>query len=385
MAVGGARFSVGALEASGALGSGDAAEPFENIMAQLQRSRHCDALVDSSGSSTPSSPHNRTMILAERPCPQHSSAERPRFTSQMVAAQYVPCGPAPHVQPLRAAKSSATIIHPAMHPRPFGPQKATGSFFSAVGNLKQRDLTSWEQQKTIMPERSWSTSATTCVLTGGWQQQLPREAQHPQRLAVNEAVPKHMSKTCSSLPGCLRSNERLQADITMKLSPGTMPECEEVLTPVRTKKGGRGSPWPQRGAIDRAHSLPATPPNQQQQDPAVLQGDIQLLLERRRQLAAEFRRTDQLAREALRESKAIFVNCENTTSLVSPGGGGGAPTRIYRQPSAGGPFAGPRSTMERSTAAAAMKKSNTAAAVSYSYLGPGSDGPPGPQIHPLWN
>ncbi|CAE7898169.1 unnamed protein product [Symbiodinium necroappetens] len=55
----------------------------------------------------------------------------------------------------------------ARHPKPFSPARTTGGAFLSSGHLPQRDLTSWEQQKAIMPERSWSQSAITCVVRDG--------------------------------------------------------------------------------------------------------------------------------------------------------------------------------------------------------------------------
>mmetsp|Transcript_53117 Transcript_53117/g.119225 ORF Transcript_53117/g.119225 Transcript_53117/m.119225 type:complete len:256 (-) Transcript_53117:113-880(-) len=55
----------------------------------------------------------------------------------------------------------------AFHPKPFSPARTTGGCFRSAGNLPQRDLTSWEQQKAITPERSWSQSAMTCVVHEG--------------------------------------------------------------------------------------------------------------------------------------------------------------------------------------------------------------------------
>jgi len=55
----------------------------------------------------------------------------------------------------------------ARHPKPFSPARTTGGAFLSSGHLPQRDLTSWEQQKAIMPERSWSQSAMTCVVRDG--------------------------------------------------------------------------------------------------------------------------------------------------------------------------------------------------------------------------
>eukprot|EP00913_Durusdinium_trenchii_P006944 g6532.t1 len=41
--------------------------------------------------------------------------------------------------------------------------RSKGNFFQTSGHLPHRDLDSWEQQKAIMPERSWSQSAMSCV------------------------------------------------------------------------------------------------------------------------------------------------------------------------------------------------------------------------------
>ncbi|CAE7225336.1 unnamed protein product [Symbiodinium pilosum] len=61
----------------------------------------------------------------------------------------------------------------AQHPKPFSPARTTGGAFLGAGHLPHRDLTSWEQQKAIMPERSWSQSAMTCVMRSGLSMSAP--------------------------------------------------------------------------------------------------------------------------------------------------------------------------------------------------------------------
>jgi len=60
-------------------------------------------------------------------------------------------------------------------------------------------------------------------------------------------------------------------------------------------------------------------------------------------------------------------------------------TGLHEKPSAGGPFAGPRGMHRRADEKHWSKSRNEAARDTYNYLGPGSDGDPGPEIHPLWS
>ncbi|CAE8609582.1 unnamed protein product, partial [Polarella glacialis] len=51
-----------------------------------------------------------------------------------------------------------------VHPRPFGPARTVGdSFGHRLRLLPNRDLTSWEQERAVVPERSWGVSAMSSV------------------------------------------------------------------------------------------------------------------------------------------------------------------------------------------------------------------------------
>eukprot|EP00927_Polykrikos_kofoidii_P048012 TRINITY_DN42258_c0_g1_i2.p1 TRINITY_DN42258_c0_g1~~TRINITY_DN42258_c0_g1_i2.p1 ORF type:complete len:447 (+),score=80.90 TRINITY_DN42258_c0_g1_i2:57-1343(+) len=66
----------------------------------------------------------------------------------------------------RASARELRKLGYSIHPKPFASQDTTRGLFSRIAPLHQRDLTAWEQEKACMPERSWSTSATTCVVNG---------------------------------------------------------------------------------------------------------------------------------------------------------------------------------------------------------------------------
>lgn len=188
----------------------------------------------------------------------------------------------------------------ARHPKPFSPARTTGGAFLSSGHLPQRDLTSWEQQKAIMPERSWSQSAITCVVRDG-SMSAPAS---PQRM--------RFTKTQSHGSFATRPAET----------------AEGFFDDVRVLRS--------RGVVDsqQGSKLRLASPEQQCQNPSVLT-----------------RRSNQ----------------------------------SQHGPSAGGPFAGRRAVHDRSNAAKAWRTKADAAADSYNYLGPASNGPALPEIHPLWS
>lgn len=117
-------------------------------------------------------------------------------------------------------------VRRAVHPKPFGPGRSKGNFFQTSGHLPHRDLDSWEQQKAIMPERSWSQSAMTFV-----------------RSTMGRSVLSHGDLQDGHPHGAHRRPQGLGDTWSTCAAPS---EVSEVLSPVRV--GGR--------AAGRSHSLP---------------------------------------------------------------------------------------------------------------------------------
>jgi hypothetical protein len=296
----------------------------------------------------------------------------------------------------KSHSSGAGVIHP----RPFGHGKsggAVGSFFGMPSTLKHRDLSPWQQEQAVTPERSWPTSTMTNV--------------HKGAMLMSSSSPTLMSRTLHPAYGgteftASRSQFRTQlrhparhADIddeemilTPVSHPATPPQRrrdsmheEEILTPVQRVACKPHLSQCQFSSICR--KSPNMNGLKQESDREEQDASKQKLLKlqaRRRQLANELLRTELRLREAKESSNCSAGDDASVRSCAGPGGGGGALMRQRVMPSAGGPFAGKRTNLKRAVADDEFKSLNRVASDSYRYLGPGSDGPLHPDIHPLW-
>eukprot|EP00930_Biecheleria_cincta_P034197 TRINITY_DN23647_c0_g1_i1.p1 TRINITY_DN23647_c0_g1~~TRINITY_DN23647_c0_g1_i1.p1 ORF type:complete len:352 (+),score=54.85 TRINITY_DN23647_c0_g1_i1:40-1056(+) len=265
--------------------------------------------------------------------------------------------------PCRRPPQRAEAVRPAVHPKPFGPTRAVGGSFQGSGQLPHRDLTSWEQQRAVMPQRSWGISAAACVARpGGLRAASPgqtanhSEAFAPVRTVVQQRMlpcscPHSPSQTMRSPAQALRSTSTTMQD--SRQMSRRMQVSTSVPPPGHESVRARG---------EAENSVQAVQARGDAED------QVRALQEHRRRLRAELRRTEHRLAATL---EADWPQAAPQQSLPSP--------------SAGGPFAGRRAVMDRFNAAAGDRSKVVAAATSYSYLGPGADGPPLPEIHPLWS
>lgn len=176
-----------------------------------------------------------------------------------------------------------------------------------------------------------------------------------------------------------------------------------VLTSVRINPASNPSTPTRRRRDDQADRDVITPPRRiapnmrtawqadvgrkLQGSPRVTEGDLQVamdqefmrLCDRRRRLASELTRTERRLKDVAAASD------QDIAYSTIPGGGGGATMRPRPSPAAGGPFAGKKTNLARTMSETRSTLFNKNAADSYTYLGPGSDGPPIGEIHPLWS
>lgn len=262
------------------------------------------------------------------------------------------------------------VSRSAVHPQPFTQTNAVGGCFGMPGMLRPRSLTPWQQERAVTPQRSWHASPMACV-----QRSPPGSAQSSPCL-TNPAAPS------SPLSGTLRpgQNHWRSSGLVRHMDTGDEDlAADEVLTPVRRSASQTCSSRPpiksQSSSAPFNHQRPAS--DQCQISQRADEGELHRLQERRRRLASELTRTE-------RELKEVAGSHTTMAYATMPGGGGGAMMRRRPAPSAGGPFAGKKTNMARTLSDHCSKSFNQKAADSYSYLGPGSDGPPLGEIHALW-
>lgn len=366
------------LEAEGAIGGADKYEKFGAIMARV-------------GSQQPT---------WRSPPPSPGDSSPGTTVLRAASASAIVSGPAPHVRPIRCTIS--TPPRRAMHTRPFGAQRAVGGLFAVAPPLPQRDLTAWEMQRAVSPERSWPTASSDCLRTSSasqtWVASSPSQSSLHDGLVHSYGVALRARET--DVRGRLDLDHevltpvRLVGEVTyspgVTLRPSVADGGRQGASSIRRavdkarsslmNSGGSGfagpAPWSMRADDTRCDSVARTLD-------ATTRDDLRVLQERRRRLAAELRRTDMQSRALL--AQAAAAEAEAFLGTVFPGGGGGSTMWRHAAPSAGGPFAGPRGTMHRSTAEAYRRSQRSAAATSYLYLGPHSEGSPVPEIHPMWS
>ncbi|CAE8693057.1 unnamed protein product, partial [Polarella glacialis] len=266
-----------------------------------------------------------------------------------------------------------------VHPRPFGPARTVGdSFGHRLRLLPNRDLTSWEQQRAVVPERSWGVSAMSSVALlretiGGSAPSTPlrRKTEYGGDSAgCRPASCGGAMEGVFAAPGSV-SGSGLSA-VRQRLEREA--SSNEVLTPVRTM--GSSTSWASSSKMPRSPAVHQEAGSKPQKDlPAE---EVRTLQEHRLRLASELRRTEQRLREA-------SASDARAMSSTAPSSGDFGATAAVQKPSAGGPFAGRRGVMDRTNAARATNTTASAAATAYNYLGPSADGPPLPEIHPLWS
>lgn len=279
--------------------------------------------------------------------------------------------------PRRRPAQRAAVVRPAVHSRPFGPARAVGGSFQGSNQLPHRDLTSWEQQRAVMPERSWGISSATCVARASC-------------LAPSSLGPSH---GCSSLasPGIVQmANHHLEVLSPVRTSgqqrtlPRSCPHSpsQTIRSPAQTMRSTSTTVQGSGQVYRRTRASTSVPPpgyesvkvrgeageNVRSQQGGDTEDQLRALQEQRRRLRAELRRTEHRLAATLDQDWQQAVPQQSSPS-----------------PSAGGPFAGRRAVMDRFNAEAGDRSKVVAAATSYSYLGPAADGPPLPEIHPLWD
>jgi len=369
----------------------------------------------------------------------------------------------PAARPIRSGNISGESVAAkrATHPRPFGPTKAVGSTFGWSSSLPRKDLTPWEQERAVCPERSWGPSSMACVGRGGsasssssgnttrllhasasetmrparpqhhdhqpsrLQEQQRALEQHEQRLYEQQLLQRELQLELQKEQLQLQREQQQQMQWEQQQQQSQLQQRrtqlqhtirfqqddQEILTPAKKaapsdpRIGSSHLPPPtRRPPASSHHSSPAVTPSAMKRSTSesVLtparpnrmgehmlepeeEEQLQRLCQRRQRLAQELVATDRQLRDA-----AIATGIDDDDSYgiarLSPGGGGGALVQPGRHaPSAGGAFAGKRAMMNRTNAATWNQSAAEMAKTSYNYLGPGSDGQPPAQIHPLWS
>jgi len=256
----------------------------------------------------------------------------------------------------------------------------------------------------VRPERSWHTASMTCVQRGG----DPGEFCSGAHLSPSSTAGSPLSGTlrpgqiqCRSGP--LPRRLAVDEDDLLLTSVRTVPTSSPA-TPTRRRPGSshRG---PSQARFPRETSCPGTPvrrvaprveagrgvsshqgsPTDADEDMQdAMAEEFQRLHDRRRRLASELTRTERRLKDVVAASDYFGGSDIGSANSTIVGGGGGAPMRPRPAPSAGGPFAGKKTHLVQNMSASRSKLFNQKAADSYNYLGPGSDGPPLGDIHPLW-
>eukprot|EP00928_Gymnodinium_smaydae_P081817 TRINITY_DN6526_c0_g2_i3.p1 TRINITY_DN6526_c0_g2~~TRINITY_DN6526_c0_g2_i3.p1 ORF type:complete len:411 (+),score=31.25 TRINITY_DN6526_c0_g2_i3:30-1235(+) len=298
--------------------------------------------------------------------------------------------PKRHKRSPSSRRSSATHVRRPLHSRPFGPALTPGGSFGMPGTLRHRDLTPWEQERAVAPERSWGISSMDCVKPHYGHSVRDDSPTRLLQMASTQRPPSSSQASKKNLSvgqpgGHLRQCQELRRQR----------DSDEILTPVEAKPTARTllpsnhggwstAPFTSNRKLQDAVRTPA--PNQEtlrHSESATTIGEVQKLIDRRRRLAAELKGTDGLLQDALNNIHSAAE--ESGHHRLGPGGGGGARPRSRPAPSAGGPFAGPRGMHHRSLAAHSFRTTAQAAADAYQCLGPRSNGPPQQEIHPLWS
>lgn len=287
-------------------------ESFAEIMAQLDASK-------GRVTSYAVEPQRATAPVGEwyEPKPAWVDEARPTETTAKMHVQ--------RVQPRRMQpRSRSTVVRKAAHPEPFGPGRGIGGEFSRPGNLFHRDLTPWEQERAIMPERSYPASRTICV--------------------VRQWSP--MVGSLASTGPVISHSAAARASDQLRCTRGDSAASRWPESPNRTEPGCR----PVRNSDSPARS---------------------------RALGTD-----------IHQPKAVSRDSHPALSVDVPYAfGDGSQLRKPQRkcPQAGGPFAGPRFFTHRDKTVSWDAQRAKAAAESYSYLGPGTDGPQPPPIHPIWS
>jgi len=334
----------------------------------------------------------------------------------------------PSASPLGTTRRSP---RPCVHHSPWGGPRATGSEFNKPGHMRAKDLTSWEQQRAGMPERSYGFSANTCVARPLFQPLAPPPSslsavpQGPPASSSAPTSPHSIQLPPPSPPSAASAQAKQKCGRPPRPSPVSVDQ--EILTPVcitSPEHAFNATMCPNRGDafLRVARSAPPARPRggatstgrrpehteaigetdselrvlqERRKSLAgeldnVAQEEMRQLQQRRQRLAAELRRTEQRLR-VVSVASDLAVEEVGTphggTPVGTPRGnfGGGGALRSPRpQPSAGGPFAGRSFLTSHAERKTVDTSKNIQAGDAYSYLGPGSDGPALPDIHPMW-
>jgi len=270
-----------------------------------------------------------------------------------------------------------------------------GDTFGWAESLPRKDLTPWEQERAVSPERSWGPSAMTCVEKVGSN--------------AGRAMPMHGSWSAGDIRAAAELNRTSKAASlrsagwTQGRGPQVAVHCQEDvsehLSPVKAVNPRY------RDALDRRprveSDLQVVSPGSGPSSPISVcylkvhpaaasdEDEVRALLEEKRRLQGELSRTQRKLQQAVllaRTTDDVGVALEYRRPLQAYSGNGGGALRATKRtkPSAGGPFAGKQAVMQRSSSAAWSDTVNGTAESAYTYLGPPANGPPLPEIHPLW-
>eukprot|EP00929_Paragymnodinium_shiwhaense_P005122 TRINITY_DN106666_c0_g1_i1.p1 TRINITY_DN106666_c0_g1~~TRINITY_DN106666_c0_g1_i1.p1 ORF type:complete len:376 (-),score=40.79 TRINITY_DN106666_c0_g1_i1:8-1135(-) len=290
-----------------------------------------------------------------------------------------------------------------MHQKPFGCQRKVGGAFGWAESLPRKDLTPWEQERAVSPERSWGPSAMTCVEHG-----------RPEGTTVTGSP----QRSCLSPPGSGQPLARSSSwtydrrPLLKETKVAFLDDGGEVLTPVRAT-GSRASPFSSTRRPRTEDDLQLLSPRSDLQTPHCRSAseqiteqaleDVRALQEETRRLQGALSRTQSKLYRAVMLARHAEGGCPSehtcadlrgdgggsrqSSPLLAHSGNGGGALRVTRRhrPSGGGPFAGKQSVMQRTSSATWNQNVSTAAQASYNYLGPHADGPPLPEIHPMWS
>lgn len=253
---------------------------------------------------------------------------------------------------LAEGKERCQTVDVGMRSRPFLNARMVGGAFGTPSRLPAVDLTPWELDRAISPERSWrngicrsSSAGTPKSCPGGGTPSRYRLGDSRQRCV--------QSRELEDLQGL----SGIFGDSGMTRS---MAEIDVITT---MSPHGKGSPSRFEGS------------------PHVV-CEAKDLMEKRGRLQRDLHDTERRLRVVLSANDAKPASRRIYTA---PGGGTGSLCKVsHPESGAKEPFS-PSKTLTRRKAAESEKSLRTQAARDcYTLFGPGSDGPTGPVIHGRW-
>lgn len=250
---------------------------------------------------------------------------------------------------------------------------------------RQQDLKRVQQKEKVYDEEEDKEAAWQQMLLEEHLQQQKRQQEQHQQFQPPQQLRRRR------LPQAIHVEDEILTPVkqTPVHTPGASPTARSISSPANTKM-----PQPKVGAEDpKTEKLNVLQKqmNQMAKQIAALQAadscnkvveeygsatnspkgasDVQLLVERRQMLARELAETDR---------------CLRGVQATSPQRRA-PPLPKQNESCRGGPFAGPRGVHNRTDSFRWDHKLNNVSKTTYNYLGPGTDGDPGPAMHPLWS